>query len=375
MTRLTERRALFLALTLLFTIPSHAQVSTGEIFGRVLDESGAVVPGATVTLASPALLRPLVATSASTGAYRFPNLPVGTYSVQFAITGFAKHVREDIVVSAGFSAQINARLKVSAVEETITVSGEAPVVDTRSTSLGTNYTRELLDAIPSARDPWVIIEQTPSLVMDRQNVGGNWSGQQSSFVSHGSGTNEMWNMDGATITDMAAGSSPGYYDFDSFEEIQITTGGSDASQDSGGVSINMVTKSGGNRFKGSARAMLVDKKLQSENITSALQAEGAGSGNPIRRVTDWGFEIGGPIKRDKAWFWGGYSQSDIDVGVVGFLKPGCTDASNEECLQSDITKLTEPERKAQRISGPGRTSRLSSTTRATSFVTRAEPAP
>ena len=323
-----------------YAAPSFAQVSAGEISGRVSDESGAMIPGVTITLQGPALVRPMSAVSSSSGAYRFASLPVGTYELRFEIAGFAKLLRQDIVITAGFTAQINPRLKLSNVEETITVSGEAPIVDPRSTSLGTSYTRELLDAIPSARDPWVIIEQTPSLVMDRQNVGGNWSGQQSSFVSHGSGTNEMWNMDGATITDMAAGSSPGYYDFDSFEEIRITTGGSDASQDSGGVSINLVTKSGGNKFRGSARALVVDESMQSENITPDLRDQGAGSGNPIRRVTEWGFEVGGPIRRDKAWFWGGYSQSDIDVGVVGFLKPGCADANDKDCLRSDVTNLT-----------------------------------
>ena len=263
-----------------YAAPSFAQVSAGEISGRVSDESGAMIPGVTITLQGPALVRPMSAVSSSSGAYRFASLPVGTYELRFEIAGFAKLLRQDIVITAGFTAQINPRLKLSNVEETITVSGEAPIVDPRSTSLGTSYTRELLDAIPSARDPWVIIEQTPSLVMDRQNVGGNWSGQQSSFVSHGSGTNEMWNMDGATITDMAAGSSPGYYDFDSFEEIRITTGGSDASQDSGGVSINLVTKSGGNKFRGSARALVVDESMQSENITPDLRDQGAGSGNP-----------------------------------------------------------------------------------------------
>ena len=140
-------------------------------------------------------------------------------------------------------------------------------------------------------------------------------------------------------TDMAAGSSPGYFDFDSFEEIQITTGGNDASQDSGGVSLNLVTKSGGNSFRGSSRIYLVDQSLASANISPALRAQGAGLGNPIQNIKEYGFEIGGPIKRNKAWFWGGFSQSDIRVGVVGFLKPGCTDRDNRDCLETDLTQL------------------------------------
>jgi hypothetical protein len=152
----------------------------------------------------------------------------------------------------------------------------------------------------------------------------------------------MFNMDGATITDVAVedGSSPGYYDFDSFEEIQITTGGNDASEDSGGVSLNFVTKSGGNTFHGSSRVYVVDKALGSDNVTPELKAQGAGFGNPIKNVKEYGFEVGGPIKRNKAWFWTGYSKSDIRVGVVGFLRPGCTDADNRDCLETDITELT-----------------------------------
>ncbi len=328
-----------LACLLAAATPGTAQVQTGEILGRVTDESGALVAGATVTLSSPALIRPLSAISEKNGAYRFPSLPIGVYAMRIEMAGFATLVRDGIRIETGFNAEINPKLKVSAIQETLTVSGEAPVVDTRSTSIMANYSKELLESLPSARDPWVILEQTAGMVMDRQNVGGSESGQQSGFVAHGSGANEMWNLDGATITDMASSSSPGYYDFDSFEEIQITTGGNDASQDSGGVTINLVSKSGGNAFKGSTRLFVVDQKLQSDNVTPELRAQGAGLGNPIDNIKDWGFELGGPIKKNKAWFWAGYGQQDIRVGVVGFLKPGCTDPNDRECLETDLTVL------------------------------------
>src|SRR5262245_55515852 len=150
-------------------LPAAAQLQTGEIFGRVTDESGAVVAGATVTLESAALIRPLSVSSEKNGAYRFPSLPIGTYTVRFEMAGFATLIRDGIKIETGFNAEINPRLKLSAVQETLTVSGEAPVVDTRSTAIMANYNKELLEAIPSARDPWVILEQTPGMVMDRQN--------------------------------------------------------------------------------------------------------------------------------------------------------------------------------------------------------------
>jgi hypothetical protein len=327
------------AIVLSVSPPAAAQVQTGEIVGKVTDESGGAAAGAVVTLESPALIRSLSATTTASGSYRFPNIPIGTYSMRFELPGFARLVREGVRIDTGFIAEVNAKLTVSPREETLTVSGESPMVNTRATPIASNFTRELLDAIPSARDPWVILEQTPGMVMDRQNVGGNQSGQQSGFVAHGSDRNQMWNIDGATVTDMAAAASPGYFDFDSFEEIQITTGGNDASQDSGGVSINFVTKSGGNTFRGSSRIYLADKAQQSENITPALLAQGAGAGNPLKAVREYGFELGGPIKKDKAWFWGGFSQSDVKVGVIGFLKPGATNATDADNLETDLTTL------------------------------------
>jgi hypothetical protein len=331
--------ALVPGVLLLAALPAGAQVGTGEIFGKVVDATGAATPGAMVTLESEALIQPLSVTAASTGAYRFPSLPVGVYTVKFEMAGFARLIKQGVHIEAGFNAEINAQLKLSNLEETLTVSGEGPIVDTRSTTLATAFNREMLEKIPSARDPWVILEQTPGMVMDRQNVGGNQSGQQSAFINHGAAVNQGWNLDGASITDMAADASPTYYDFDSFQEIQITTAGADASQDVGGVSINFVTKSGGNQFHGSGRLFVTDHALESNNVTPDLLAQGAGSGNPIRDIKDYGFELGGPIVKNKAWFWGSYARNPIDVGVVGFLKPGCTDPNNNDCLQTDHTLL------------------------------------
>jgi len=316
-----------------------AQSSVGEIFGKVVDESGAVLPGVAVTLESPALIQPLTTVTTSRGTYQAASLPIGTYRVRFALAGFSKLLREGVRVETGFSAEVNGRLKVSTLEETVTVSGEAPVIDTKSQTLSATFNREMLENIPSARDPWVIIEQVPGMVMDRQNVGGNQSGQQSSFLAHGSATNQVWNMDGGGITDMASDSSPSYYDFDSFEEIQITTGGGDASLDTGGISINLVTKSGSNTFRGSARFFLADRSLNATNSNADIQRQGGGAGNPLENIQDYGFEFGGPIKKDKAWFWGSASQNDIKVGVVGFLRPGCTDGNNPDCLETDLTVL------------------------------------
>ncbi len=317
-----------------------------EIFGRVTDGTGAVLPGVTVTLSSESLITPLTTVSVESGAYRFPGIPVGTYTVVFEVAGFSRLVRENVRVETGFNAEIDAQLHLSAVQETVTVSAASPVIDTKSTTTGQTFTREMLERIPNARDPWVIMEQTPGIIMSGQNVGGNQSGQQNTFVAHGTGNNEVWNLDGGNITDQPSSSSSMYYDFDSFEEIQIQTGGADASIQSSGVSINLVTRSGGNRFRGSSRLFVVDNNLQGDNITPELQAQGAGSGNPVKNIKDYGFEVGGPIKRNRAWFWNAYGRQDIEVGVVGFVRPG-GDPNNPEDLITDLTTLDNYNAKLQ----------------------------
>ena len=325
---------------LLSVSTAWAQTQTGEIFGKVNDPSGAVLPGTTVILTSPALIQPQSTTAAASGSYRFPNLAIGVYTVTFELTGFKRVIRPEVRIQAGFNAEVNGRLELSSVEETVTVTGQSPIIDVRSNTLGTNFGKELLEAIPSARDPWVILEQTPGMVMNVQNVGGNASGQQASFGAHGSSANQQWNLDGATITDMAAGSSPTYFDFDSFDEIQITTAGGDASQEASGVAINFVTKSGSNKLKGSARLFDANKQFQASNTPAEVAAQGGGAGNPLKDVIEYGMEIGGPIVRDKAWFWGAVSRQNIKVGVLGFLKPGApANSTDADDLETDLTTL------------------------------------
>ena len=262
---------------------------------------------------------------------------------------------ERVAVNVGSNTTTNATLEVSALQETVTVSCEAPLVDTRKTGTKSNYTQEQLQNVPSARDPWVMLERTPGIAMDRANVGGSQSGQQSGYVSRGATTtNNKWLLDGVDITDQAAtGASAVYYDFDMLQEMQISTGGNDVTQQTGGVGINLVTKSGSDTFRGSGRYYWTDDSLGSTNLTEDLRAQGARSGAPIQNIKDYGIEGGGPIWKSRAWFWGSYSKNDIKVGVVNFFQkvPGCpVNASDplaqtlsveeiNSCLNTDLTVL------------------------------------
>jgi hypothetical protein len=356
-----KRYVLSLALLLFCAAMAHAQQQTGEIFGKVTDQSGAVLPGVTVTITAPNLLQPLTAVTGETGTYQFPRLEIGIYTVRFELSGFKTVVRDGVIVTVGFNAQVSVQLGISTVQETITVTGESPIVDTKNTGTKQTFTNELLQSIPSARDPWVILQQTAGIAMDRENVGGNMSGQQSNYVSRGGNPfNNKWSLDGVDITDMAAtGASPAYFDFDAFEEMTITTGGVDVTQQTGGVGINLVTKSGSDKFKGSSRFYATDKKFESQNITDAQRNQGASSGNPIQNIKDYGVEAGGPIKTGKAWIWGAIGKQTIGVGVVGFFQPSAacqaikanplasaiTDVN--DCLNTDLTELQTTNLKAE----------------------------
>ena len=338
--------------------PALAQVQTGEITGRVTDDTGAILPGVSVTLTSPVLIQPQTAVTAESGTFRFTLIPIGTYSVKFELPGFKTIVREGIAVNIGFTASVNQQLAISTVQETVTVSGESPIVDTKATTAKTTFDLESLQNIPSARDPWVMLQRVPNITMDRVNVGGNQSGQQSNYINRGSATgNNKWSIDGVDITDMSAtGASPMYYDFDMLQEMQVTTGGADASQQTGGVGINFVLRSGTNRFKGSGRLYNVNDRFEADNVTDAIRQQGAGSGAPIQNINDFGFEVGGPIMRDRLWYWGSYGKQDVKVGVVNFYEntPTCRPAgvpvsqianvlgSTEairDCLATDLTTL------------------------------------
>ncbi len=337
----------------LFAGSAHAQI-TGEIYGKAADKSGAIVPGVTVTLTSPVLIQPQSAVTGATGVYRFPAIPIGVYTVKFELAGFTTVVRDQIRLEIGQNAQINATLDVSAMQEVVTITGEAPLIDTRNNGRISSFNQEALQNVPSARDPWVIMQQSAGIIIDRENIGGNMSGQQSGYVARGTPSNQSkWNLDGIDITDMAAtGASPVYYDFDAFEEMQISTGGADVTMQSPGVGINLVTKSGTDKFKGSARYYYTDDKYQSTNINDTLRRQGATSGNPIQNIKDWGGEMGGPIVKGKVWAWGSYGTQDIKVGVNNFfLKTGaCTGITPanaatfpfetvKDCLNTDLTTL------------------------------------
>ncbi|HEX5759510.1 MAG TPA: TonB-dependent receptor [Thermoanaerobaculia bacterium] len=329
------RRALVVAAFLLLAgAPAFAQQTTGSVFGTAVDEQGAALPGVTVTLTGGGA--PQVFVTDAQGQFRFLGLSAGSYQLSAALEGFSTVEYPNINVSVARNTTVEITMS-SAVEDVITVTAESPLLDERKITTGTTVSEVELEKIPTARDPWVILQQAPGVLVDRVNVGGNESGQQSQFISPGTNTNNSaWSVDGVVITDMGAvGSSPTYYNFDSFEEMQVSTGGTDVTLATGGVNMNMVTKRGTNEWRGSARYLLTDDTIDQADLdfdSGDLGRAGPFNnnraqpqfqqGNQIIDVKDFGAELGGPIIRDRLWVWGSWGTQEVDLlTLAGVLRP------------------------------------------------------
>jgi len=303
-------------LLLAVAAPLAGQQLTGNIFGQVEDEQQGRLPGVTVSLSGPTPAPNQ--TTDSRGEYRFLNLAPGSYTLSYDLDGFTKVTKSNVQAAVNVNTNTSATMRLSSVEAAVTVTGEAALLETRKVETGATVSQVELRSIPTARDPWVILQTVPGVLTDRVNVGGNESGQQSGYVGKGAASDQnVWNLDGVTITDVAAlGSSGVYYDFDSFEEIQASTGGSDITAMTPGVQLNLVTKRGTNDLHGSARVFLSQQEWQSKNLSAEARVQGATGGNRIDEVQDYGIEVGGPIIRDRLWIWGAYGRNQIDLRTI-----------------------------------------------------------
>ena len=307
------RAAIVAALLIaLFAVSAYGQYQTGNLYGRTMSKDGTLLPGVTVSLTG--MGAPQTTVSDSQGNFRFINLSPGEYTLKAELSGMGVANRSGVVVRLGGSTDVDLTLNPT-VSEAITVTAEAPLLDVRKTGTGTNVDQVALDNIPTARDPWMILQSTPGVMVDRINTGGTQSGQQSIYVSKGAPRNDgTWNVDGVNITDMGAtGSSPTYYDFDMFEEMQITTGGSDPRIQTSGVQMNMVTKRGTNDYSGSGRYLYVPGSTSAEATVPKEAAGYLSLTNKVNYVRDYGAEIGFPIWKDRVWMWGARGDQKIST--------------------------------------------------------------
>ena len=319
--RICKATAACICLTLLLAGGAFAQEETGNLYGIVMDTGGEVLPGATVELSGMGAPRYQVADG--NGHFRFLGLDPGRYTVAGSLEGFSTIEQPNIGIRVAQNTRIGLQL-VPAIEEIISVIAENPLLDERKLAAGTRVSRVELDTIPTARDPWAILNQSAGVVVTDVNVGGSTSGSQAIFRGQASARQDNdYLLDGVQITDMYwRGGTTTFYDFDQFEEIQITTGGNDITKNTAGVAINMVTKRGTNEFRGSARFLLTDGNGYFgvlEQAEPGFDEDDLGPGqkgfvpNEVDRIQDIGVEAGGPAWRDRVWLWGSWAQNDISI--------------------------------------------------------------
>src|SRR4051812_17691942 len=302
--------------------PAFAQsVGSGTIEGTVKDESNAILPGVAITLTSPQLqTREILQVSDASGAYKFVDLPPGTYRLKAELSGFSSFIREDLRLTVGFTARVDLTLKVGAMAETITVSGQSPVVDVTTTTGSVAFTKEILDAVPRGHDLQNVFAMAPGVTQAVADVGGSTMAQRQNLSSYGVASQPKLQVEGMNITMGADQNTPIYFNDNTLEEVQIKSSGNDAEVSVPGISMVAVMKSGGNNFHGSLSGAAESPKLQSTNLNDTLRAQGLSATSPLKHFYDVAADLGGRLIRDKLWFYGGYSRQSKQEGQLGFVE-------------------------------------------------------
>jgi hypothetical protein len=313
--------------------PAFAQVSatTGSINGKVSDATGALLPGVTVTIASPSMQGTRTDVTDQQGEYRFPAVPPGEYRVTYELTGFGTVQREGVRVGLGFTATVNTEMRVASLQETVTVTGASPVVDVTATTTATNFGEERLAALPNARDFWTVLAASPAIVVNRIDVAGSAAGTQTTYSAYDTKGDQHRPMVEGIVNTEGTGAAGWYYDYGSIEEVAVETKGHTAEMPWPGVWSNFIAKSGGNQYHGKIYADYQNKGVQASNIDDAdtFLCPGGRCGNltpsdlnRLESYYDLNGDVGGYLKKDKFWWYGSLRDQNIKVLLPNFpVKP------------------------------------------------------
>ena len=303
--------------------PALSLAQFGSIAGVVRDSSGAAVPGVTVEASSPVLIeKSRTAVSDSSGQYRVEQLRPGTYSVSFTLAGFGTVQREGIEISAGFTAPLNVALKVGAVQETVNVSDRAPVVDVQNVAEQRTLVKQELDSLPTARSFATLGTTLPSVTADQRDVGGTQGERGNVLSAHGGdGFDMTLQVDGISISVVGAATASGnaWSTFSlndaAVQELSFETSAISAESSSGGVRVNAIPREGGNAFHGTAFGDYANRSMSRDNLTSTEMAQGLLKTPGFNLLYDESAGVGGPIKRDRIWFY--YAQRYRSNDIAG----------------------------------------------------------
>lgn len=314
---------------------------TGSISGVVADETGGVLPGSNVYATSVTGTTGRSAVTGALGGYVLHGLPVGRYLVRFESQAFAA-AYANVTVEARSDVQLDVTLELSGVSHGVEVHRATPLLDRKRSGVAATVDQKMLQGVPNGRSPWVVIENTPAVVLDRFDVGGSEAGQQSLFSATGTAyTQNQYSVNGVNATDPdALGASSTYYSYDSFEEIQVSTSGHPAEIQTPGVFLNIVLKSGTNQFRGGGAFYLENDTLQADNLDDSLRARGVAQSNKLERYLDYSLELGGPIRRDRAFFYVNFARQQIDPFVIGFFLPTGEPGIDKTRLTTFVARAT-----------------------------------
>jgi hypothetical protein len=305
------------ALVATFAAPAYAQQQTGAITGRAVDTSGGALPGVTVAIASPNMIGGArTAVTDDQGVYRFTLLPGGTYTVTFTLPGFSTLNVEGVSLSAGATMTINGKLEVATLQETVTVTSQAPTIDLESSKVAVNWDQQKLDEIPYSRSLTGLVALIPGLYATSLDVGGSSFGTGSGPAARtfGRAGGGVVSYDGM-IWDQT------YGDFGTYEEAQITTAAKGADSMNPGLTMNLIVKSGSNTFRGSGSIGYQNGDMQANNVTPELLGKGYAPGvNKFTSLKDFYGEVGGPIIRDRLWYYASHRDASSGNFIPGFVR-------------------------------------------------------
>ena len=328
---------LFLVALAVVLVPAAAFAQT-LITGEVTDNTGGVLPGVTVEAASPVLIEgSRVAVTDGAGRYTIVGVIAGDYTITMTLPGFSTFVQEGINVPANFTQTVNGQLAVGGIEETVTVSGQSPIVDVQSAARTEVLTRDVIDSLPTPRNTQSIGYLAQGVRLTRPDVGGAQMMEQVRMTSNGANARHTtMQVDGMLVNSaMADGLIMNYNNQALSQEMAISTSGSPAEVQRGGLRLNMIPKDGGNQFSGSTYVgFTLNESWQADNFTDTIRDLGLTSNQGVTNIHDINPAIGGPILRDRLWFFTSYRDISVDElfpgGFLPIFKPDATQAQRDD---------------------------------------------
>ena len=334
---------LFLACAVLAAgSPARAQAgASGSLEGVLTDSRGLALPGVTVSLAGPEIVGSRVATTDVNGSYEFPALPPGTYTVTCELLGY-EPLHRDVVIGPGQAATLSLGLAPAALQPSPPPEAAAgpPVIDTRTSGAPVTFTNNQLYDVPSATNMWAALDMTPGIQMRGYDVAGSHKGEQTEYETFGIRGQNRIVTDGVNTTE-GTDRAGGYYDYHAIDEFKVTGQGAGVEMSTPGAQVVTTWKGGSNRLSGVIQGDWENQDLVNDNFNEDLAAR-AGTPSKLREFYEYHVDLGGPIVKDRAWFYAAYNRFFLDRPVSGQDPEVATEIADFDMVTGKINiRLTD----------------------------------